>query len=190
MSVHARLLAATGAAVHDAKSSAGSIRLVVTTLLDEPDEDREFLRSMLARADAETRRLAVQLDALPALVAALTDTSPIESLDIAHATRRALSRARRSGITVHGSVRGAMHVRGRLGSAEHVIAVLMGLASGGALPVRLSVGRHDGRVVIHLRSEATRSAGALAGHLIGAIGAEAGPGDGDGEIVFGWPEAG
>lgn len=187
MSLHTRLLAAADAAVHDAKSSAGSIRLVLTTLLDEEDDDREFLVSMLARADAETRRLAVQLDALPALVAALTDPSPSEQIDVAAATRRALSRARRSGIIVGGSVRGPMHVRGRFASTEKVIAVLIGLASGGAQPVRLTIGRRNGRVFIRLRSDATHTGNALCGHLIAAIGAEAM--SAEGEIAFGWPMA-
>lgn len=74
---------AMAAAVHDVRGSIGSIRLALTSVLDEMADDADdFCRSMLTGAEAECRRLNASLTALPALVAAGTDKSDMSTVEL------------------------------------------------------------------------------------------------------------
>src|SRR4051794_23631307 len=101
---------AMAAAVHDVRSSIGSIRLALTSVLDD-DEDAEFRRSMLSGAEEESRRLNASLTALPALVAAMTDVSEPAPVDLVAALRDAAESAKRREVDVRVEPSGPVPVR-------------------------------------------------------------------------------
>lgn len=90
---------AIAAALHDIRSSVGSIRLALTSVLDD-EEDAEFRRTMLSSAEEESRRLNAALTALPALVAAATDSSTPVTFDLNGLLRQAADDAGRRQVEV------------------------------------------------------------------------------------------
>jgi hypothetical protein len=75
-------------AVHELRGTIGSIRLLITSLIDDGD-DPEYRMSMLTKADAEVLRLSHAVGALPALIRATTDLTPTEPVDLEAACAKA-----------------------------------------------------------------------------------------------------
>jgi len=176
---------AMAAAVHDVRSSVGSIRLAVTSVLED-DEDADFRRTMLSGAEAETRRLNGALAALPALVAAMTDVSESAPVDLVAALRDAADSAKRREVDVSVEPSAPVHVRARAASLTEVLAavcVLVADAGGDvvadAAGTRARIQRADGGAIRWDR--------ALVHHLVGSVGAEV-AGDSSGvELAFPGP---
>lgn len=125
---------------HDLRGAMGSLRLVVSSLLDEGDP--ESRRLLLNLADEELRRVAAAAGALPALAVAATDRSEPVSLELEGALADAVTTAARYGVraTRLGSAPG--DVLGRPAVLALVLPALIQLAAAatGETSVRTKTG--------------------------------------------------
>jgi len=134
---------AVAAAVHDVRGSVGSIRLALTSVLEEIDDpDVEFRRSMLAGAEAECRRLNASLTALPALVAAGVDSSQPAAADLVACLEAAREDAARRQVDVVVDASGPVQASVRSASITEALAALCVVVADG-----------DGAVVVGAREE-------------------------------------
>jgi hypothetical protein len=108
---------------HETRGSVGTIRLAMTTLLEDGIDEATRVELVKA-ADTEAVRLVAELAAVPALVAALVDHSPPEPVDLTAALRRANREVSGLGVSVRARGRTPLVV---LGHPDSLDAVLTGL---------------------------------------------------------------
>lgn len=84
---HQSLIDALREVTHETRGAVGTIRLAMTTLLEDGIDEATRVELVKA-ADTEAVRLVAELAALPALVAALVDDSAPAPVDLAAALRR------------------------------------------------------------------------------------------------------
>ena len=154
--------------VHDLRSSLGSIRLVLTSVLDEPDASIEDVRPLLVGAEAETRRLAATIAAVPALVEAAMDHERRVITDLGVVLDAAVADARRR--DVHVSVSGRPGQVALAPTAPGVLSALCGITAGDTNHVDLIV-TPDGLVLRRADGTAPRVDSAAVRHLASALGA-------------------
>ena len=134
------------AAVHDVRGSVGSIRLALTSVLDDIDDgDVEFRRSMLSGAEAECRRLNASLTALPAIVAAGVDSSAPAAVDLRPSLEAACEEAGRRQVNVKLGVAGRVAASVRAESLAPAIAALCIVVGDGDADVVVSASEDAGR---------------------------------------------
>lgn len=168
----------SSAAVHDVRGSVGSIRLAVTSVLADGDDDAEFRQMMLTTIETETRRLDAALSGLQALTDALTDSEQPERVDLGEALRQAAAQAARRQVATDVESLDAMTVTARPAALRAVIAALLGIAADGAGSVILAAKERENDVVLRIaRGDATAVASerALVRSLLAALDAEATP---------------
>lgn len=128
---------------HDLRGALGSLRLVMSSLVD--DDDASNRGQMLVLADAETQRIAAGLAALPALGLAATEDTPPVIVDLVGALNAAASEAARYGARVSVRALPAIHVTCRASVLALVLPALFLLAAGtgGDTQVLTEVGAAD-----------------------------------------------
>ena len=160
--------------VHDLRSSLGSIRLVLTSALDEPDDELPAVRPLLVGAEAEARRLAAALAAISALVetGVAAPPGPVDCADLFDAAAAdALRRDARVNVGRHP---GQVVVPG---SAAVVLGALCSIVAGEGASVDLTSEVEDGRVIVSLSTvdaPLPRLPNAAVRHLASALGATLG----------------
>lgn len=113
---------------HDLRGAIGSLRLVISSLIDE--EDPAHRAVMLQLADDEALRMAAGLAALPALSLAITDATPAQPVDLRAAMAAAGAVAARYGARVELGDVPAASVAGRPGVIALALPALLLLACG------------------------------------------------------------
>lgn len=137
-------------AAHDLRGGLGSLRLVMSSLVE--DDDPQSRAGLLRLADDETVRLAAGLPALPALGLAATDQSEPTDVDLPAAlAEAAVATARHGGRVEVGDVPSA-RVIARVQVIALVLPAVFLLACGieGATVVRVEI--MDARVAISCKS--------------------------------------
>lgn len=137
-------------AAHDLRGGLGSLRLVMSSLVD--DDDPQSRAGLVRMADDETVRLAAGLLALPALGLAATDQSEPTDVDLSAAlTEAALATARHGGRVEVGDVP-SVRVIARHEVMALVLPALLLLACGVEGTTLVRVELQDTRVAISCTS--------------------------------------
>lgn len=153
---------------HDLRGSVGSLRLVLTMLLD--DDRLADQRPLLAAADDEVRHVAAELAALPALAVAVSDHGAALEMDLTEALHAAAASARRHEVAVALQDDPPLVVRARPHVIERALPALLVLAAGPSCSTQVHVERGDGGPTLWcsgppLRPQSRRLAGLLADAL-------------------------
>ena len=155
---------------HDLRGALGSLRLVMSSLVDDDDPVRQ--RELLRLADEETRRIALGLAALPALGLAATDDSDPVAVDLVSLLDAAVQDTARYGATVSLARVSPVEVTCRPAVLALVLPALFVLASGMSGATVVSAEAGPGWVCVSCVSEpvwpqarhlVTRLADAVAG---------------------------
>lgn len=135
-----------GEAAHDLRGGLGSLRLVMSSLVD--DDDPSSRAALLRLADEEAVRLAAGLAALPALGLAATDRSEPTEIDLRDALAEAAVATTRHGGRVDIGDVPPVRVFARLEVTTLVLPALFMLACGTEGSTSVSAQLVLGRVVI------------------------------------------
>jgi len=113
---------------HDLRGAMGSLRLVVSSLLDDDDPDHRG--ALLKLADEEVQRVAVTAGALTALGASAGDRSTPVPVDLDGAVTDAVAACTRYGVRVTVPTTVAGRVLARPAVLAHALPAVFQLASG------------------------------------------------------------
>lgn len=127
---------AVDAITHEARGALGTIRLVVTTLLDNPPDDADTRNRLLRAADSEALMLVADLAALSSLVTALTVQGPPREIDITDALRDAARDLAATGVAVEVDAPAPLRINGTEAFTPAFAALLRYGAARGATIVR------------------------------------------------------
>jgi hypothetical protein len=176
------------AVLHELRSRVGAIRLAVTTL--QKDEcDLELRTSLLDTADRETLRVSTEMMAVTALVAALTDRSPMQDINLMQALRSAATIADRVGVRASVGRGPRAFVRARPHGFDGALSSLMQLVADVDGETTATVSRKGKSLVVMLAREDGRrpaAGGSLIRGLLDGIGAK--QVDAEGGLAFSFKE--
>lgn len=168
---------------HDLRGALGSLRLVMSALVD--DDDPVSRRNLLSMADDEAQRIALGLAALPALGLAATDDSDPVSVDLAAALEAAVMATARYGATVSLENTPPSEVSSRPAVLALVLPALLLLASGTNGTTEVSTESGPGWVAIScVCDQLWPQAHHLTARLAHAVGGEASAVGGHLRLVF------
>jgi hypothetical protein len=163
---HHALIAALREVTHETRGAVGTIRLAMTTLLEDGIDEATRVELVKA-ADTEALRLVAELAALPALVAALVDDAPPAPVDLSAALRRINRDLSGLGVAVRARGRTPLVVLGDA-NFEAVLAALVRVSiAAGATEVSARV--VDGAIEVRFAGAVRR--GPLVGHLTAVLNA-------------------
>jgi signal transduction histidine kinase len=172
--------------VHDIRTSVGSVRLAVTSLLGEEDDDPEYRRITLTAADDEVRRLNASLTAIPALTAAHADQGGEGAVPLASLMREAVREAGRRNVTVEVERSTRTRVQAKA-TAARTLGALLVVVDGGVGRVSVGIQKEAGHVIVRVfRSDGTAVIGGrcVVTELVRVLGIEATACDGILQLAF------